>query len=223
MTPRSRAAETWRLDDAVAGPLIRAAPLGVRRSYAKGEHLYHQGETDSWFYFILRGRIQISAAREDGSEFILEVMGQWAVCGEGAAFDGKPRFTSAVALEPCEVIAFDAGTMTAAFREFPELAVALLHITSLKQRILGIRAQYLSAPRPESRIAELLRRLADLYGARDGNATVIGLSLTHEQIAAMTGTTRVTVTRVLKRLREQGVIEVKGRQLRILALPGLMS
>ncbi len=206
--PSTRLAETWHLDEAIAGPLIRAARLGTRRSYRKGEHLYHQGEIDSRFYFVVRGRIQISATRDDGAEFVLEIMGQWAICGEGAAFDGCPRFSSAVALENSEVVAFDAANMTEAFREFPELAVALLRITGMKQRVLGIRAQYLASPRPESRIAELLHRLAELYGRRDGDATVIGLSLTHEQIAAMTGTSRVTVTRALKRLRDEGAIEI---------------
>ena len=45
--PRSRSTETWRIDNAVAGPLIRAAHLGKRRTYQKGEYLYHQGETDT--------------------------------------------------------------------------------------------------------------------------------------------------------------------------------
>jgi CRP-like cAMP-binding protein len=208
--------ETWRLDDAVVGPLIRAVRLGTRRGCRKGEYLYHQGESDTRFYFIVRGRFQISATREDGAEFVLEIMGQWAVCGEGAAFDGNPRFSSAVALEDAEVIVFDSTKMTEAFREFPELAIALLRITGMKQRVLGIRAQYLASPRPEARIAELLHRLAELYGSDDGASTLIGISLTHEQIAAMTGTTRVTVTRALKRLREDGAIDVSGKQLRIL-------
>lgn len=213
---RPRQPETWHLDASIAGPLIRAVRLGSIRKCRKGEYLYHQAEVDSYFYFIVRGRFQVSATREDGAEFVLEIMGQWAICGEGSAFDGSPRFSSAVALEDSEVIAFDATTMTEAFREFPELAVALLRITGMKQRVLGIRAQYLASPRPEARIAELLHRLTDLYGSEDGATTLIGISLTHEQIAAMTGTTRVTVTRALKRLRDEGVIAVSGKQLRIL-------
>ena len=220
--PRPRSAETWHLDDTVVGPLIRAAHLGQRRSCKKGEYLYRQGETDTLFHFVLRGRIQISASREDGSEFVLEVMGQWAVCGEGAAFDGSPRFSSAVALDDAEVIAFDSRDMKEIFREFPELAVALLRITAMKQRVLGIRAQYLASPKPESRIAELLHRLGELYGTAEGTSTVIGISLTHEQIAAMTGTSRVTVTRALKRLRDEGIVEIKGKQLRILDPSHLM-
>lgn len=213
---RSRSTETWRLNDAAAGPLIRAVHLGKRRTYQPGEFLYHQDEIDSLFYFILKGHVKISALREDGSEFVLEVMGQWAVCGEGAAFDGSPRFTSAIALETTDVAIFDAANMTEIFREFPELAVALLRITSMKQRVLGIRAQYLASPKPETRIAELLNRLGELYGTTKNGVIAIGLSLTHQQIAAMTGASRVTVTRTLKRLRDDGVIEIKGRQLMIL-------
>lgn len=213
---KSRSTETWRLSDVAAGPLIRAVHLSKRRTYQPGEFLYHQDEIDSHFYFILKGHVKISALREDGSEFVLEVMGQWAVCGEGAAFDGSPRFTSAIAIETAEVAVFDAADMTEVFREFPDLAVALLRITSMKQRVLGIRAQYLASPKPETRIAELLNRLAELYGTAVDGGTAIGLALTHQQIAAMTGASRVTVTRTLKRLRDDGVIEIKGKQLRIL-------
>jgi len=214
--------ETWRLDEAAVGPIIRAAHLGKRRQFRGGEQLYRQGETSTLFYFILRGYVQISACREDGAEFVLEVMGHWAVCGEGAAFDGRPRFSSAYALKDTEAIVFDSTIVKDAFRTYPELADALLRITSMKQRILGVRALYLSSPRPEARIAELLHRLVELYGSKDAEATVVDVALTHEQMAAMTGTTRVTVTRVLKRLRDEGVLQLKGRRLRIFDRARLM-
>lgn len=216
MPSDTRSAETWYLEESVAGPVIRAAHLGQKRSFKKGEYLYLQGDVDSKFFFILRGRVQIFSGREDGTEFVLEMMGQWAICGEGAAFDGQPRFSSAIAQENTDVIIFDANEVSRAFQEVPEFAVALLRITSMKQRVLGIRAQYLASAKPESRIAELLRRLSDLYGMQKDGAVMIDIALTHEQIAAMTGTARVTITRVLKRLREQGAIQTRGKQIWIL-------
>ena len=216
-------AETWRLDGAVAGPLIRAAHLGRRRAYRKGEFLYRQDEVDSSFFFILSGRVQVSMLREDGAEFVLEVMGRWALCGEGAAFDGLPRFSSAVALEPVEAMIFDARAMEPMFRETPELAVALLRIAGMKQRVIGVRAQYLATHKPEKRIAELLTRLADLYGHDVDDGVAIGISLTHELIAAMTGASRVTVTRTLARLKDEGIIAIRGRQTRILDRKRLMT
>lgn len=208
--------ETWHLTEAIAGPLIRMAKFGRRRSFRKGEFLYHQGEVDSSFYFILKGRVKVSILREDGAEFVLEVMGRWAICREAAAFDGRPSLASGVALEPVEVIVFDFGLMEEAFRAHPELATALLRITAMKQHVLGLRIQSLASPRPEKRIIELLERLADLYGATDESGTLIHMALTHEQIAAMTGASRVTVTRTLKRLTAEGIISKRGKQIKIM-------
>ncbi len=211
-----RSTETWHLDEALAGPWIRAANLGSRRAFRKGEFLYRQGEIDSTFFFVVRGRVQVSIFREDGAEFVLEVMGQWALCGEADAFIGLPRFSSGQALEDVEVIAFDALNMEEAFRQQPELARTLLAIVAMKQRVLAGRIQYMASPKPEKRIFELLNRLADLYGTPDDEGILIGVSLTHEQIAAMTGASRVTVTRTLARLKGEGAIATQGRMIRIL-------
>ncbi len=216
MATKVRSTETWRLNEAAVGPIIRAAHLGRKKTFRKGEYLYRQGTFDTEFFFILRGRIQIFTGREDGTEFVLEVMGQWAICGEGAAFDGQPRFSSAVAQEETEVIVFDASDIGKAFQLIPDFALALLKITSMKQRVLGIRAQYLASANPESRISELLRRLAELYGRPQDEGVLIDISLTHDQIAAMTGTSRVTITRILKKLREENVIQIRGKQIWIL-------
>ena len=223
MHSRSPAAETWRLDSATVGPILRASHLGERRLFRKGTFLYHQGEVDSRFYFVLRGRVRISCCREDGTEFVLEYMGQWAVCGEGSAFDGQPRFSSAVAEDEVEAIQFDTKRVAESFRELPDLAAALLRIASMKQRVLAVRAQYLASPHPEARVAELLHRLSELYGTPDPKGVRIGISLTHEQLATMTGTSRVTVTRVLKKMRDDGELHSRGRVLILTAPARLLA
>lgn len=215
--------ETWQLDDESVQPLLRAKHLGKRRVYRKGEYLYRQGEPDSKFYLILHGHVLVSATREDGSEFTLEMMGRQALCGEAAAFDGLPCFTSAQALEDAQVVVFDAAKLSAAFSESPEIAVALLRITARKQRIIAVRAQYLASLKPEARIAELLHRMAEQYGTRAAGAVELGITLTHKQMAALTGTTRVTVTRVLKRLKEHGEIAVNAHRIVVLDMDRLMQ
>lgn len=217
----SRNTETWYLEEAMAGPLIRSAHLGQRKLYKKGEFLYHQEEVSTRFFFILSGRVQVSIFDEGGGELVLEVMGRWALCGEADAFDCLPRFSAAVAVEDVEVIVFDANQMERVFGTNPDLAVALLRIASLKQRVLGRRLQHLASPKPERRIFELLSRMADLYGTEKNGVIVIGITLTHEQISAMTGASRVTVTRTLSRLREEGVIAIHERQFHILDLSRL--
>jgi CRP-like cAMP-binding protein len=149
-------AATWRMTDALAAKL-RSFEGKVRlRRFAEGEQLYRQDEVNTCFYFVKSGLVQVSIFRRDGTEVVLENMGPNALCGEGAAFDGLPRFSSAVAVEPTEALEFDTARLEVLMREDPEFALALLRLTSLKQRILALRLEHLVSNDPEahSRIAQ---------------------------------------------------------------------
>ncbi|WGY73037.1 Crp/Fnr family transcriptional regulator [Burkholderia cepacia] len=205
--------ETWHMDDATAATWVGAADLGRSTRYDKGATIYRQGDPGTTFYFVLSGRVQVSIFQRDGAEFILEVMGRWSMFGESPAIDGHPRIATAITVEASELLEFDIRTIEAAIPARPELAMSLMRVIALKQRILASRIQYLALPRPDMRIGELLGRLADLYGERHDGRTLITIPLTHEQIAAMTGATRVTVTRALKRLADLGAIEIRQRRI----------
>ncbi|WP_175760093.1 Crp/Fnr family transcriptional regulator [Burkholderia anthina] len=204
------------MDDATAGVWIRAAHLGRKMKVEKGRTIYRQGELGYTFYFLLSGRIQVSIFQSDGAEFMLEMMGPWAMFGESPAIDGLPRIATAIAAENSELIEFDIRVITEAIPTSPELAISLMRIVALKQRILASRIQYLALPKPEMRIGELLSRMVELYGEQRDDGILITIPLTHEQIAAMTGATRVTVTRALKRLTTLGAIELRQRRVWVL-------
>jgi CRP/FNR family transcriptional regulator, cyclic AMP receptor protein len=204
-----KATATWRMADALAVKL-RSFEGKVRvRRFAEGEQLYRQDEINTCFYFVKSGLVQVSIFRRDGTEVILENMGPNALCGEGSAFDGLPRFSTAVAVEPTEALEFDTARLESLMLEDPELALAMLRLTSLKQRILALRLEHLVSNDPEDRILELLRRLAQMFAIDHERGRKIVTHLTHEQIASMTGTSRVTVTRTMGRLREKGMLFIE--------------
>jgi CRP-like cAMP-binding protein len=203
-----KALGTWRIDRDLVEMLTEHAAYGRRRKFRKNAMLYEQGEVSSRFYFVLKGLVQISIFRVDGSEVVLELMGPDTICGEGAAFDGLPRFSSGVAVEDTETIEFDSTRLTEAFRDHPEFASSLLRVTSLKQRVLAIRLKHLASREPQERIMELLTRLEEMFAIEHPKGRLLVTQLTHEQIAAMTGTSRVTVTRTMQRLRQQGRITI---------------
>ncbi len=181
---------------------------GRRRTFKKHKVLYQQGELSTRFFLILSGLVQISIYREDGSEVVLELMGPDTICGEGAAFDGLPRFSTAAAVEDTEAIEFDSSKMTEVFRKDPDFAASLLRVTSLKQRVLAVRLTHLASREPEDRVMELLNRLEKMFGVDHPAGRLLVTQVTHEQIATMTGTSRVTVTRTLHRLRKVGRIDI---------------
>jgi CRP/FNR family transcriptional regulator, cyclic AMP receptor protein len=111
-------------------------------------------------------------------------------------------------VEDTETIEFDAAKMEAVFKQHPEFAAALLRVTSLKQRVLAVRLEHLASRKPEGRIMDLLHRLQEMFAIDYNGGRLIVTHLTHEQIAAMTGTSRVTVTRAMRSLREQDQIDI---------------
>ncbi|MCG7625165.1 Crp/Fnr family transcriptional regulator [Epibacterium sp. Ofav1-8] len=172
------------------------------------ELLYNQGDESRHFYFVESGLIEVSIIKIDGTEVVLELMGAGTICGEGAAFDKLPRFSRAAATVPSVVIEFATGDLMNAFREDGEFAMTLLEVACLKQRILASRLEHMTYREPASRLMELFERLAEVDPSSE-----MTVSLTHEQIASMTGTSRVTVTRTLQKLREEGKIGFDGGKL----------
>lgn len=212
MDPRCETAtETWYMAARTADIFLAAEHLGRRREVPKGTTLYRQGDAGSTFYFVVSGRVQVQIYQQDGAEFILELMGAGALIGEGSALVGQPRMATATALEPCVLLEFDYPTVKRSFRENVDFAAALMEVAAAKQWVLGMRIQFLAMPRPDLRIVELLSRLASLYGVPEEDGVRINTPLTHELVAALTGTSRVTVTRTIMKLKSEGVIRNEGR------------
>ena len=208
-TPKTkRLLGTWKIDSLLIRQITQQASWGRRRKFRKNEMLYEQGTTSTKFHLVVDGLVQVSIVRVDGVEVVLEYMGPETILGEGAAFDGLPKFSSAVAVEDTETIEFDAAKMEAVFKQHPEFAAALLRVTSLKQRVLAVRLEHLASRKPEGRIMDLLHRLQEMFAIDYNGGRLIVNHLTHEQIAAMTGTSRVTVTRAMRSLREQDQIDI---------------
>lgn len=205
------ATETWHMDSRSANVFLAAEKLGQRLYAPKDTTLYRQGESGTTFFFLVSGRVQVSVFQADGTEFILELMGPWSLIGEGTAISGQRRMCTAVTLEPCVLIKFDYSLLKPSLAQNIEFTSTLMEVVAIKQWVLGMRIQFMAMPKPELRIFELLSRLANLYGEEDEIGVRIRSPLTHELVAGLTGTSRVTVTRTITRLKTEGVIVNQGR------------
>jgi len=85
------------------------------------------------------------------------------------------------------------------------------------------QTQSLSSSTAEARIRMGIHQLAKRHGIRDAHGTIIDLKITHQELAEMVGTSRETVTRVMSRLREQGIIEIDQRRITLLNPKALME
>lgn len=214
-------AETLRLVEGNLCAALRDDPASRVVRFKRHETIYRQGESSSLFYAVVSGRVLVNMVRPDGFELMLEIMGAGVLMGEAAAFDGRARFSSAVALEDVEAIEFQAGDLPAAFQRNPSLAMSFLTVTAYKQRVLANRLLALTMASPQARIAEVLLRLCTFYGEACEEGTLISTRLSHEQMAALVGTTRVTVTRALKDMVAEKILRVNDSSITILDMKRL--
>jgi len=197
----------WLHDDLLQ-PVRRHLARGMRRRLPEGTSLIVAGEPVQAFGYIETGLIQSTLLRPDGEHLIVERIGPGSICGEGPALHGEPPAVEMVALEPTEVVLFERTLIQQLFREDAEFAQAIARILSIKYHRLLDRFGAVADRRPSERLLELLNRLGRLWGEPHSRGRLIRTSLTHEDMAAMTGLSRVTVTRGLAGLKRAGRIDV---------------
>lgn len=176
---------------------------GVARSFAKGEIIYRQGDLATTFCYLKKGRVSVFMTSIDGMEKTLNTASKGELLGEGAFFDKKPRVSSARAVTNCEVVMIDKQTLTKLFTNHPKLAFELLEILSNRIRLLSSQLDSMTFLQADARIARLI-----LQSENNGR-----VSLTHEEIAAAVGVSRVTVSKTLGKFAANGYVSTAYRKI----------
>jgi CRP/FNR family cyclic AMP-dependent transcriptional regulator len=210
---RMEVSETLRVPSAMLTFLLKLVPASARRKFAKGVALYLQGELSDQVFVVVSGRIGITMLRSDGQELLIDIVGAGALCGEGAAFDHLPRFSSASAFETSEVLVIPASDFCRLMASHAELATTVVQTIALKQRMLASRLVQVTQASPEVRITELLSQIS----LPESPAII----LTHQQIANLIGASRITVTRAMQRLRRDGAVRCKRGHYELVQSPHL--
>jgi CRP/FNR family transcriptional regulator len=179
--------------------------VSTTRAYREGEFIYFQGETGDAFFFIRKGKVKVSILKGDGSEKIIGIQESNTFFGEYAAFDRHPHFATAVALEPSEISRVPIDGARRMIEAHPEVAFLIIDRIVRKFRSLcfQVEGNFLDAQR---RIARILISLGDEVGERETDGVTIRKGITHEDLANLTGLSRVRVTTILNNLQRADII-----------------
>ena len=192
------------------------ASVTVTRSFSKDQVIILAEEEGDALFIIRTGQVKVSIVSEDGREVILSLLGEGAVFGELALLDEKPRSANVVAMEDAQLYMVHRGDFLQLLYRVPKIAISLLSELASRLRKTDRKIEGLALLDVTSRISETLLQLAEEQGEKTEEGMHIANRPTHQQLANMSGTTRETVSRVLKRLESQGYIVCKGRTVTIL-------
>ena len=200
----------WELlRDVPAEEVRRVLSIARRRTFSRGEVVFHEFDPADSLHLIARGRFAIRTSTPLGDTALLAIRAPGEAFGELALVSGPEAVRSATveSLDASETHAVYRREFDALRREHPrvgDVLVALLADAVRRTNGLLLDAYYATA---ETRV---LRRLAELAAtAPDGE-----VRLTQDDLASLAGTSRATVNRVLRDAQRRGALELRrGRVL----------
>jgi len=186
-----------------------------RRFPREGVIILAEEEGDTLF-IIREGQVKVSIVSEEGREVILTLLGEGSVFGELSLLDGSPRSANVIATQDTSLILLRRPDFVQLVYRVPQIATALLAELASRLRKTDRQIEGLALLDVTSRISETLLQLASEQGVETEDGVTIRDRPTHQDLANMSGTTRETVSRVLKRLESQGYIVCARRTITIL-------
>ena len=194
--------------------------ITTRRSVPRGDTLFRSGEGFQSLYAVRTGFFKTCVASEDGRD---QVTG-FQMAGELLGLDGigTERHTcDAVALEDSQVCVIPFHQLEDLSREVSDLQRQFHRIMSREiVRDHGVML-LLGSMRAEERLAAFLLNLTQRLQGRGFSSSELVLRMTREEIGSYLGLKLETVSRTFSKFQDEGMLEVKQRQIRILDQPAL--
>jgi CRP-like cAMP-binding protein len=180
------------------------------RKYPKNSMVILEEEFGDIIFIILKGTVKITRVNDEGKEVILALLGAGEIFGEMAILDGEARSANALAQEDCELLAIQKSEFLNLLRRNFKISFALMCELAKRLRKSDQQIEALSLSDAEHRLGVSVLNLAEDMGViRKGQVTIDKLPF-QQDIANMSGTSRETVSRVLKLFEDRHMITKVG-------------
>lgn len=183
--------------------------------FKKDEFIYFADEKATHIYMIATGRVKIGHYLDDGKEVVTAILSTGEIFGELALAGEDQRKDFAQAMDNVSICPLSIEDLKELMKEDKELSFKMLKLVGLRLMKLERKLELLVFKDARTRIIEFLKDSASWKGKKVGFETMIPTKLTHKDIAALTGTSRQTVTTILNELKDQNLINFDRRKILI--------
>jgi CRP-like cAMP-binding protein len=196
--------------------LDKVIHLASRQKYHKDNMILIEEEVGSTMFIILSGKVKISRISDDGREVILSILSDGDFFGEMSLLDGHTRSANVTATDESELLVIRREEFLQMLKDYPQIAINLLKELAQRIRKSDEHIKSLSLQDATGRVATTLLRIAEDSGMfRKGQVEISELPL-QQDLANMAGTSRETISRVIKSLTDDGFLKKHGGKIIIL-------
>lgn len=210
-------------------PLFRDAPdraLDIaaaavrRRTYEQNTTVFQEGDKGEALYILESGLVKLSKIDLGGHEKTLAILQPPAYFGEMALLGESTRSATAITLGEVNAYLLFNDDFRKLIADYPSISLNLNLTLAERLRGMDDESQILSYKDAQGRVAYVLLRLYEGGVVELDNDRAL-VRLTHQELANLAGTSRETVTRALKALESEGVIETRPKEVYIVDPQGL--
>lgn len=217
LAAESAEARRVRLESISLQDLIKSVHAFKLVRYKEAHKIFQPGDNRSVLYFVMMGRVRLYEILPDGRAITLSILGVNDVFAQSSNQRSYFHDVYAEAMKDAIVACIQESSLEALMEQSPMLASRIIYSFSQQLSQSQILIEGLLGRDVSLRLVNILLKLATEFGGvEQGGVTCIELGLTHQELADMIGSNRVTVTRKLIELQKKKLINVQNRIISIL-------
>jgi len=189
--------------------------------FKKKQVIFHEGDTPHYLYFLNKGKVKVYKTHDDGKEYVTDIFKPGEFFGLPPLFEEKLYSDSALVLEDSEIYKIPKNDFLSLLYKNRDVAnrfIKLLsnHIEDREKQLLSFAYDTV-----RKRAAEVLIQLEECY--REEGIDMTRIRVTRDDLAGMAGTATETIIRCLSEFKSDNLIQINGREIAIVDLPGLSN
>jgi len=174
--------------------------------------LFERGDAGDGCYWLRHGVLAVCVASATGEQRILALLGPGAIVGELAMIDGLPRSATIQAVRDCELTFVGRAAFTEMLHQHPELYVDI--VTTLAARLRQSDEDMMASSflTVRARVARALLQFVRHFGEEAvPGRSLIRYKITQNDLAAIAGVARESVSRTFREWHRQKIVEGSSR------------
>ena len=181
--------------------------------HKKRDVIFVEGDPCPGFYVVKSGRLKLLKTSRDGKEQIIKILQPGELLGMETFYDGKRYGNTAMAMDDCEICFIEKRTFFDIIGRHPTIAKKIIIALSKELDNAYSKIGTMGLLNAKEKMAHLLYTLAKDYGSNENGRIKLNLSLSRLEIAELLGITQETAIRLLKSFKDDGIIEIKRKEI----------
>jgi CRP-like cAMP-binding protein len=183
----------------------------ISENYNAKDVIFAEGSAPLFYYQIVHGTVELNNYLDDGKEFTHNIVSDGQSFGESLLFIDQPYPMNAIAKDDCEIIKLPKEDFKKLLNDNNNVMLEIFQLLSSRLFHKYMMLLTMSSADPQVKIKNVLDYLKSTQIKLQGNKCIV--PYTRQQIANLTGLRVETVIRSIKKMAEQGVLQLDGRNI----------